>query len=106
MQIKKNLVCGNLELSSIHDWFYFQVEAALTSDPTNAELLKLKGDLLEVIALTDNLIDTLGMCETIAYWKLHPNINWETLRSRLFSFFKINFYEEIIQVELGKKVND
>lgn len=37
-----------------------QVEAALTSDPSNAELLKLKGDLLEVITLTENLIDTQG----------------------------------------------
>ncbi|XP_045580991.1 survival of motor neuron-related-splicing factor 30 isoform X2 [Procambarus clarkii] len=35
-----------------------QVEAALTSDPTNAELLKLKSDLQEVINLTKNLIDT------------------------------------------------
>ncbi|ROT64477.1 survival of motor neuron-related-splicing factor 30 [Penaeus vannamei] len=34
-----------------------QVEAALTSDPNNAELLKLKGDLQEVITLTRNLID-------------------------------------------------
>lgn len=37
-----------------------QVEAALTSDPSNAELLKLKSDLEEVIALTKNLIDTQG----------------------------------------------
>ncbi|KAG0718388.1 Survival of motor neuron-related-splicing factor 30 [Chionoecetes opilio] len=37
-----------------------QVEAALTSDSTNAELLKLKNDLLEVISLTGNLIDTQG----------------------------------------------
>merc|ERR1739838_805291 len=35
-----------------------QVEAALTSDPSNAELLKLKDDLTEVINLTKNLIET------------------------------------------------
>jgi len=35
-----------------------QVEAALTSDPSNAELLKLKDDLTEVITLTKNLIET------------------------------------------------
>ena len=45
----------------IHNLFSLQVEAALTSDPTNAELVKLKGDLLEVITLTDNLIDTQGL---------------------------------------------
>lgn len=32
-----------------------QVQAALTSDPTNEDLLKLQGDLEEVIALTENL---------------------------------------------------
>lgn len=42
-------------------FFPLQVEAALTSDPSNAELLKLKGDLLEVITLTENLIDTQGL---------------------------------------------
>ena len=33
-----------------------QVEAALTSDPTNAELLTLKADLQQVIDLTEELI--------------------------------------------------
>ena len=33
-----------------------QVEAALTAEPTNEELLKLKTDLVEVIALTNELI--------------------------------------------------
>nr|CAG4650589.1 EOG090X0GY1 [Sida crystallina] len=33
-----------------------QVEAALTADPTNEELLKLKQDLVEVISLTNELI--------------------------------------------------
>lgn len=33
-----------------------QVEAALTTEPTNEELLKLKQDLVEVIALTNELI--------------------------------------------------
>ena len=33
-----------------------QVEAALTAEPTNEELLKLKQDLVEVIALTNELI--------------------------------------------------
>lgn len=41
-----------------------QVEAALTSDPSNAELLKLKSDLEEVIALTKNLIDTQASTTT------------------------------------------
>jgi survival-of-motor-neuron-related-splicing factor 30 len=36
----------------------FQVEAALTTDPTNEELLKLKVDLEEVIELTRDLIKT------------------------------------------------
>lgn len=49
-----------MRLSCVHSSISFQVEAALTSDPTNAELLKLKGDLLEVITLTDNLIDSQG----------------------------------------------
>ncbi|CAL4121466.1 unnamed protein product, partial [Meganyctiphanes norvegica] len=35
-----------------------QVEAALTSDPNNAELQKLKEDLNEVLTLTKNLIET------------------------------------------------
>nr|CAG4643585.1 EOG090X0GY1 [Ilyocryptus agilis] len=34
-----------------------QVEAALTADETNEELLKLKADLVEVIALTNELIN-------------------------------------------------
>jgi len=38
-----------------------QVEAALTSDPGNAELLKLKDDLAEVITLTKNLIETQSL---------------------------------------------
>jgi len=33
-----------------------QVEAALTTEPTSEELLKLKQDLVEVIALTNELI--------------------------------------------------
>lgn len=35
-----------------------QVEAALTAEPTNEELLKLKQDLVEVIALTNELYNT------------------------------------------------
>ena len=35
-----------------------QVEAALTNDPSNPELTKLKSDLEEVINLTKELIDT------------------------------------------------
>ena len=35
-----------------------QVEAALTAEPTNEELLKLKQDLVEVITLTNELINT------------------------------------------------
>ena len=35
-----------------------QVEAALTNDPGNQELLKLKTDLQEIIALTQQLIET------------------------------------------------
>lgn len=38
--------------------FYFQVEAALLTDPQNEELLKLKADLEEVIELTQDLIKT------------------------------------------------
>lgn len=34
----------------------FQVEAALTTDPNNEELIKLKFDLKEVIKLTHDLI--------------------------------------------------
>lgn len=34
-----------------------QVEAALTAEPTNEELLKLKQDLVEVIALTNELLN-------------------------------------------------
>ena len=34
-----------------------QVDAALTSDPNNAELLKLKEDLQEVISLTEELLE-------------------------------------------------
>nr|CAG4646670.1 EOG090X0GY1 [Macrothrix elegans] len=39
-----------------------QVEAALTADATSEELLKLKQDLVEVIALTNELIN--AQCET------------------------------------------
>lgn len=35
-----------------------QVEAALLTDPSNEELLKLKTDLEEVIDLTNDLIKT------------------------------------------------
>lgn len=38
--------------------FFYQVEAALLTDPENQELLKLKQDLEEVIALTRDLIKT------------------------------------------------
>ena len=34
-----------------------QVDAALTSDPNNPELLKLKEDLQEVISLTEDLLE-------------------------------------------------
>ena len=34
----------------------FQVEAALTSDPTNEELMQLKQDLSQVIELTSQLV--------------------------------------------------
>ena len=34
-----------------------QVDAALTSDPNNPELLKLKEDLQEVISLTQDLLE-------------------------------------------------
>ena len=34
-----------------------QVEAALTGDPENAELLSLKKDLDEIIGITEELID-------------------------------------------------
>ena len=34
-----------------------QVEAALTGDPENAELLSLKKDLDEIIEITEELID-------------------------------------------------
>lgn len=37
-------------------FFVFQVEAALTTDPNNEELIKLKFDLKEVIKLTHDLI--------------------------------------------------
>jgi survival-of-motor-neuron-related-splicing factor 30 len=36
------------------------VEAALTTDPSNEELLKLKNDLTEVIELTKELVDQSG----------------------------------------------
>ena len=34
-----------------------QVEAALTGDPENAELLALKGDLDEIISITSALVE-------------------------------------------------
>ena len=34
-----------------------QVEAALTGDPENAELLALKGDLDEIISITSELVE-------------------------------------------------
>ncbi|CAB3365486.1 Hypothetical predicted protein [Cloeon dipterum] len=40
----------------IHKLQLQQVEAALTADPENAELLKLKEDLQEVITLTSQLV--------------------------------------------------
>lgn len=42
--------------SSFLTTFRSQVEAALTNDPTDAELLKLQKDLGEVIELTTDLI--------------------------------------------------
>lgn len=57
------LVISFLFMTSKHEInfiFYsillFQVEAALTTDPSNEELLKLKIDLEEVIELTHDLI--------------------------------------------------
>lgn len=42
----------------IWDKCFVKVEAALTTDPNNEELLKLKTDLDEVIQLTCELIKT------------------------------------------------
>lgn len=42
------------------NYIYIQVDAALISDPTNDELLKLKGDLTEVIDLTKDLLAQQG----------------------------------------------
>ena len=39
-------------------WSFLQVEAALTSDPTNEELLQLKQDLSQVIELTSQLVNS------------------------------------------------
>lgn len=47
-ELKLNLDTYKLQLQ--------QVEAALTAEPTNEELLKLKQDLVEVISLTNELI--------------------------------------------------
>ena len=41
-----------------------QVEAALTSDPGNQELLTLKGDLEQVIELTKQLIEQQRVAES------------------------------------------
>lgn len=43
---------------TIQQYIWFQVEAALLTDPENSELLKLKNDLEEVIELTRDLIKT------------------------------------------------
>ena len=48
-ELKKNLDTYKLQLQQVH--------AVLTAEPTNEELLKLKHDLLEVIALTNELIN-------------------------------------------------
>jgi len=47
-EMQANLESYNLQLQ--------QVDAALTSDPTNEELIKLKSDLSEVIELTQELL--------------------------------------------------
>ena len=41
-----------------------QVDAALTTDPENSELLTLKADLAQVIELTEQLIEAQAGAET------------------------------------------
>lgn len=56
-----------------------QVEAALTAEPTNEELLKLKQDLVDVIALTNELINAQRETETDNKGKSSghkKSINW------------------------------
>nr|CAG4635153.1 EOG090X0GY1 [Alona affinis] len=56
-----------------------QVEAALTAEPTNEELLKLKQDLVEVIALTNELINAQREAEDDVKGKSHAHkkpIQW------------------------------
>ena len=50
-----------------------QVEAALTAEPTNEELLKLKQDLVEVIALTNELINAQREAEEDVKGKNHAH---------------------------------
>ena len=40
------------------DYIHYQVEAALSADPENSELLTLKADLEQVIELTKELVST------------------------------------------------
>ena len=47
-QLREKLATYNAQLS--------QVEQLLQADPQNAEFLKLKQDLLEVVALTNDLV--------------------------------------------------
>ncbi|XP_037082969.1 survival of motor neuron-related-splicing factor 30-like [Pollicipes pollicipes] len=56
-----------------------QVEAALTNDPTDAELLKLKKDLVEVIELTNDLIRAQAPAATSqdSAEQQEPIRNWE-----------------------------
>ena len=76
-----------------------QVEAALTSDPTNAELLTLKADLQQVIDLTEELISeqskassssfessaeagasTSEILESSSEKKSRPHDNWKPIK--------------------------
>ena len=54
-----------------------QVEAALTGDPENSELLSLKKDLDEIIGITEELIDDtkkkVNLCTVVFF---HAELNF------------------------------
>ena len=54
--VESEVICLELPGKYFDNYSIAQVEAALTTNPDNEELLKLKADLEEVITLTKDLI--------------------------------------------------
>ncbi|XP_073957122.1 survival of motor neuron-related-splicing factor 30 [Choristoneura fumiferana] len=78
-----------------------QVEAALLTDPQNEELLKLKGDLEEVIELTQDLIKTQEGESKAA--NIHGSSNDDDVTASLLAAEEETEHHALSQLHVGDK---